>query len=35
MTFVQGKLDTKYKGIGECASRTMKNEGLGSFWRGK
>merc|ERR1711993_231552 len=30
----QGKLDTKYKGIGECATRTMRNEGLASFWRG-
>merc|ERR1739845_290250 len=30
----QGKLDTPYKGIGECASRTMKSEALGSFWRG-
>ena len=30
----QGKLDTPYKGIGECASRTMRNEGLLSFWRG-
>jgi len=30
----QGKLDTPYKGIGECASRTMRNEGLASFWRG-
>lgn len=30
----QGKLDVPYKGIGECASRTMKNEGALSFWRG-
>ena len=31
----QGKLDVPYKGIGECATRTMKNEGALSFWRGK
>lgn len=30
----QGKLDVPYKGIGECASRTMTNEGALSFWRG-
>merc|ERR1711953_513009 len=30
----QGKLDVPYKGIGECAPRTMKNEGALSFWRG-
>jgi len=30
----QGKLDVPYKGIGECATRTMKNEGALSFWRG-
>jgi len=30
----QGSLDKPYGGIGECASRTMANEGLLSFWRG-
>jgi len=30
----QGKLETPYKGIGECFARTMKNEGTLSFWRG-
>merc|ERR1712126_375629 len=30
----QGKLDVPYKGIGECATRTMRNEGALSFWRG-
>ena len=29
-----GRLDRKYDGIGECFSRTVKNEGLVSLWRG-
>lgn len=30
----QGRLDKPYKGIGECFSRTIKDEGFGSLWRG-
>jgi len=30
----QGRLDKPYKGIGECFSRTIKDEGVGSLWRG-
>jgi len=30
----QGRLDTRYKGIGECFSRTVKDEGFVSLWRG-
>lgn len=29
-----GRLDKPYKGIGECFSRTIKDEGFGSLWRG-
>lgn len=29
-----GRLDKPYSGIGECFSRTIKNEGFGSLWRG-
>jgi hypothetical protein len=29
-----GRLDRKYDGIGECFSRTTKNEGALSLWRG-
>jgi len=29
-----GRLDRKYDGIGECFSRTAKNEGIMSLWRG-
>lgn len=29
-----GRLDRKYDGIGECFSRTMKQEGIASLWRG-
>lgn len=29
-----GRLDKPYAGIGECFSRTIKNEGFGSLWRG-
>ena len=29
-----GRLDRKYDGIGECFSRTAKNEGVLSLWRG-
>ncbi len=29
-----GRLDRKYDGIGECFSRTIKNEGAVSLWRG-
>merc|ERR1712179_863575 len=30
----QGTLTEPYKGVLDCTSRTMKNEGLASFWRG-
>jgi len=30
----QGRLDTRYKGIGECFSRTVKDEGVVALWRG-
>lgn len=30
----QGRLDRPYKGIGECFSRTIKDEGFASLWRG-
>uniref|UniRef100_A0A383W581 ADP/ATP translocase n=1 Tax=Tetradesmus obliquus TaxID=3088 RepID=A0A383W581_TETOB len=30
----QGRLAQPYKGIGECFSRTIKDEGFGSLWRG-
>nr|XP_018267426.1 ADP,ATP carrier protein [Kwoniella dejecticola CBS 10117]OBR89584.1 ADP,ATP carrier protein [Kwoniella dejecticola CBS 10117] len=30
----QGRLATPYKGIGDCFSRTYKEEGLASLWRG-
>ncbi|KAI8978948.1 ADP,ATP carrier protein [Pilobolus umbonatus] len=30
----QGRLAAPYKGIGDCFSRTMKEEGAISFWRG-
>ncbi|KAL1919762.1 uncharacterized protein VTP21DRAFT_1693 [Calcarisporiella thermophila] len=30
----QGRLSTPYKGIGECFSRTIKEEGVYSLWRG-
>lgn len=29
-----GRLEKPYKGIGECFSRTIKEEGFGSLWRG-
>lgn len=29
-----GRLDRKYDGIGECFSRTAKQEGIVSLWRG-
>ncbi|KAF8403837.1 hypothetical protein HHK36_011943 [Tetracentron sinense] len=29
-----GRLSEPYKGIGECFSRTIKDEGFGSLWRG-
>ncbi|KAM5552285.1 ADP,ATP carrier protein 1, mitochondrial [Rosa sericea] len=29
-----GRLSQPYKGIGECFSRTIKEEGFGSLWRG-
>ena len=29
-----GRLDRKYNGIVECFSRTAKNEGVLSLWRG-
>lgn len=30
----QGSLDSKYNGIVDCFTRTAKNEGIISFWRG-
>jgi len=30
----QGRLSHPYKGIGDCFSRTIKDEGFGSLWRG-
>jgi solute carrier family 25 (adenine nucleotide translocator) protein 4/5/6/31 len=30
----KGTLDAPYKGIVDCAQRTMKSEGVGSFWKG-
>lgn len=30
----QGKISEPYKGIMDCTAKTMKNEGLYSFWRG-
>ncbi|CAI0450036.1 unnamed protein product [Linum tenue] len=29
-----GRLSEPYKGIGDCFSRTMKDEGMMSLWRG-
>jgi solute carrier family 25 (adenine nucleotide translocator) protein 4/5/6/31 len=29
-----GTLETKYSGIGDCASRVVKEEGFKSFWKG-
>merc|ERR1712214_132389 len=30
----QGILDKPYSGVVDCTMRTMKSEGIGSFWRG-
>ena len=30
----KGLLDRRYDGIGDCARRTLSNEGFASFWRG-
>jgi solute carrier family 25 (adenine nucleotide translocator) protein 4/5/6/31 len=30
----QGRLDTPYKGIGECFTRTVRDEGVVALWRG-
>jgi len=30
----QGRLSHPYKGIGDCFARTIKDEGVGSLWRG-
>lgn len=30
----QGRLSEPYKGIGECFGRTVRDEGIGSLWRG-
>lgn len=30
----QGRLASPYKGIGDCFSRTMKDEGVPALWRG-
>ena len=29
-----GRLDRRYQGVGECFSRTVKDEGMISLWRG-
>jgi solute carrier family 25 (adenine nucleotide translocator) protein 4/5/6/31 len=29
-----GRLDRKFNGISDCFSRTIKNEGFASLWRG-
>ncbi len=29
-----GRLATPYKGIGDCFGRVIKDEGVGSLWRG-
>ena len=31
----QGILTEPYKGVVECTTRTLKNEGIVAFWRGK
>ena len=31
----QGTLDKPYSGVVDCTVRTMKSEGIASFWRGK
>lgn len=30
----KGLLDSRYKGIGDCFTKTLKAEGVASFWRG-
>lgn len=30
----QGRLSEPYKGIGDCFGRVIKEEGMGSLWRG-
>nr|ACO10796.1 ADP,ATP carrier protein [Caligus rogercresseyi] len=30
----QGKLDSRFHGVQDCAMRTLRNEGILSFWRG-
>ena len=30
----QGRLDTSYRGVGDCITKTLTREGITSFWRG-
>ena len=30
----QGRLDTRYRGVRDCVTRTFNSEGVASFWRG-
>ena len=30
----QGKLDTGFKGVHDCITKTLRNEGVLAFWRG-
>ena len=30
----QGKLNTAYRGVKDCVTKTLTNEGVTSFWRG-
>ena len=30
----QGRLDTRYRGVKDCVTRTFISEGVASFWRG-
>jgi len=30
----QGRLDQRFRGVGDCVTRTLTNEGVLSFWRG-
>jgi solute carrier family 25 (adenine nucleotide translocator) protein 4/5/6/31 len=30
----QGRLDAPYNGVGDCFTRTIKSEGVGSLWKG-
>ena len=30
----QGRLDQRFRGVSDCVTRTLTNEGVLSFWRG-